>query len=197
MLLRVATCSRARSSVAVNAQSAPIRAISVLAVGVRDAALCGCLFLLRVPVRASASVSLRNHLPEKIDGLFLDRRRPPARLCLGQRQSAPCQSIAICSASELRAHSLSHPDYRVTQTTHSIRPRAGTPLAPSCRGSCHTRASKGACGAAHASHAARCAVAAVACRKAVGSVARPVYDRRRCRVATTWATINGNLCHYF
>ena len=68
----------------------------VLAVGVQDAGLCGCLFLLRVSERASASVSLRNHLPEKIDGLFLDRRRPPARLCLGQSQSAPCQSIGIC-----------------------------------------------------------------------------------------------------
>jgi hypothetical protein len=90
------TRSRARSSGAVNAQYAPIRAISVLAVGVRDAGLCGCLFLPRVPESASASVSLRNHLPEKIDGLFLDRRRPPARLCLGQSQSAPCQPIGIC-----------------------------------------------------------------------------------------------------
>ena len=90
-------CTRSRTrSAAMSAKSASIRARSALAVGVRDAGLCGCLFLPRVPVRASASVRLRNHLPEKIDGLFLDRRRPPARLCLGQSQSAPCQSIGIC-----------------------------------------------------------------------------------------------------
>jgi hypothetical protein len=108
-------CTRSTTrSAAMSAKSASIRARSVLAVGVRDAGLCGCLFLPRVPERASTSVSLRNHLPEKIDGLFLDRRRPPARLCLGQSQSAPMSIYRNMLG--IRASS-PHPDYRVTQTT--------------------------------------------------------------------------------